>query len=84
MLLSTSKEKPGQPGLHLYNLLRDPDPMEKSMNDVCGAQAHPAALSTTKARGGVTGHHVRYVLGFGLAGIIVTFIIMGVLFGFGS
>jgi len=54
------------------------------MNDVSGAQARSAALSTSKARGGVTGHHVRYVLGFGLAGIIVAFIIIGVLFGFGS
>ena len=54
------------------------------MNDVTGAQPHPAALSTNKARGGVTGHHVRYVLGFGLAGIIAAFIIMGVLFAFGS
>ena len=40
------------------------------MNDVTGAQAQPSALSTNKVRGGVTGHHVRYVLGFGLAGII--------------
>ena len=38
------------------------------MNDVPGAHARPAALSTNKARGGVTGHHVRYVLGFGLCG----------------
>jgi len=53
------------------------------MNDVPGAHAQPA-LSTTKVRGGVTGHHVRYVLGFGLAGIIVAFIILGGLFGFGS
>lgn len=37
-----------------------------------------------KARGGVTGHHVRYVLGFGLAGIISAFTVMGLLFGFGS
>ena len=54
------------------------------MNDISGAQAHPAALPTNRARGAVTGHHVRYVLGFGLAGIIVAFIIMGVVFGFGS
>jgi hypothetical protein len=53
------------------------------MNDVTGAQSQPSALST-KARGGVTGHHVRYVLGFGLAGIIAAFIIMGLLYGFGS
>jgi hypothetical protein len=31
-------------------------------------------LPTVKARAGVTGHHVRYVLGFGLAGVIVAFI----------
>ena len=30
-------------------------------------------LSTVKARAGVTGHNVRYVLAFGLAGIIVAF-----------
>ena len=102
MLSSTSKEEPGQPGLHLYLPLtrkgagRDlrarlsPSPpsdahlKENLMNDVTGAEAQPSALSTNKARGGVTGHHVRYVLGFGLAGIIAAFIIMGVLYGFGS
>ena len=57
---------------------------EKFMNDVTGAQSQPSALSTNKARGGVTGHHVRYVRGFGLAGIIAAFIIMGLLYGFGS
>jgi len=30
-------------------------------------------LPTDKARAGVTGHNVRYVLAFGLAGIIVAF-----------
>jgi hypothetical protein len=30
-------------------------------------------LPTNKARSGVTGHNVRYVLGFGLAGVIVAF-----------
>jgi len=54
---------------------RDPNP---------GAQAQPVTVSTNKARGGVTGHHVRYVLGFGLAGIIFAFIVMGLLFGLGS
>jgi hypothetical protein len=33
-------------------------------------------LPTDKARAGVTGHHVRYVLGFGLAGIIVAFAVL--------
>jgi hypothetical protein len=59
-------------------------PEENLMSNVSGAQAQPVALSTNKARGGVTGHHVRYVLGFGLAGIIFAFIVMGLLFGFGS
>jgi len=54
------------------------------MSNVSGAQAQPVALSPNKARGGVTGHHVRYVLGFGLAGIIFAFIVMGLLFGVGS
>ena len=30
-------------------------------------------LPTVKARAGVTGHNVRYVLAFGLAGVIVAF-----------
>jgi len=30
-------------------------------------------LPTDKARAGVTGHNVRYVLAFGLAGVIVAF-----------
>ena len=35
---------------------------------------------TTKARGGVTGHNVRYVLAFGLAGVIIAFLIIGLYF----
>jgi hypothetical protein len=30
-------------------------------------------VSAQQARQGVTGHNVRYVLGFGLAGVIVVF-----------
>ena len=30
----------------------------------------PVKVSETKARGGVTGHNVRYVLTFGLMGVI--------------
>ena len=54
------------------------------MSNVSNADTHNVPLSTNKARGGVTGHHVRYVLGFGLAGIIGAFVVMGLLFGFGS
>jgi hypothetical protein len=36
----------------------------------------PEILSTTKARAGVTGHNVRYVLAFGLAGVIIAFVLL--------
>jgi len=36
-----------------------------------------------KARAGVTGHKVRYVLGFSLAGIILAFAIVGYVFSQG-
>jgi hypothetical protein len=35
---------------------------------------HRPVVSKTEARQGVTGHNVRYVLGFGLAAIIVAFV----------
>lgn len=37
--------------------------------------------STTAARQGVTGHNVRYVLGFGLVGVVVAFLIVGTYMG---
>ena len=37
--------------------------------------------STTSARAGVTGHNVRYVLYFGLGGVIVAFILVGLVVG---
>jgi hypothetical protein len=40
------------------------------------------SITKNEARGGVTGHNVRYVLGFGLLGIIIVFILMGLYFGF--
>ena len=40
------------------------------MSNVFNAHTQKVPLATNKARGGVTGHHVRYVLGFGLAGIM--------------
>jgi hypothetical protein len=43
--------------------------------------AQPVGKSTTKARAGVTGHNVRYVLGVGLAGAIAALIAVGVYFG---
>ena len=39
----------------------------------------PTVLLTDEARQGVTGHNVRYVLGFGLAGAVIGFGVIGVL-----
>jgi hypothetical protein len=36
----------------------------------------PEIVSTTEARSGVTGHNVRYVLAFGLAGVIIAFVLL--------
>ncbi len=35
---------------------------------------------TAQVRQGVTGHNVRYVLGFGLAGIIIAFALLVIVF----
>jgi NADH:ubiquinone oxidoreductase subunit H len=42
----------------------------------------PVIISEDDARGGVTGHHVRYVLAFGLAGIIIAFLAIGAYFAY--
>lgn len=42
----------------------------------------PATISDEDVRGGVTGHNVRYVLGFGLGGIILSFAAVAIYFGF--
>src|SRR5262249_39410038 len=33
----------------------------------------PEEVNTTRARQGVTGHNVRYVLAFGIAGVVIVF-----------
>jgi hypothetical protein len=43
----------------------------------------PVNISKNRARGAVTGHHVRYVLAFGLAGITIAFVALGLYFGLG-
>ena len=35
--------------------------------------AHHTEISADDARGGVTGHNVRYVLAYGLTGVIAAF-----------
>ena len=48
-----------------------------------GEQTPPQSpnKSTVRTRGGVTQHNVRYVLGFGLAGVIIAFIVIAIYFG---
>ena len=41
----------------------------------------PIIKSKNEARAGVTGHHVRYVLAFGITGIIVAFLLLAHYFG---
>lgn len=36
----------------------------------------PTVMSEVRARQGVTGHNVRYVLGFGLAGAIIALTVL--------
>ena len=52
--------------------------MVKNEDDV------PVVTSGNKARAGVTGHHVRYVLAFGLAGSIIAFVVIGLYFYYGQ
>lgn len=43
---------------------------------------HPTTLSDDDARSGVTGHNVRYVLAFGMTGVIAAFAAIAIYFGF--
>lgn len=43
---------------------------------------HHIVISDEDARGGTTGHHVRYVLGLGLTGIIAAFAAVAIYFGY--
>jgi hypothetical protein len=54
---------------------------ENTMSEDAGVPPQPAIKNTIRARGGVTGHNVRYVLAFGLAGTIIAFIVIALYFG---
>lgn len=47
---------------------------------MAGVENNRVVVSTTAARAGVTGHNVRYVLLFGLAGVVALFAIVYLLF----
>lgn len=40
----------------------------------------PVMKDTVRTRGAVKGHNVRYVLAFGLAGVIIAFIVIALFF----
>jgi hypothetical protein len=42
--------------------------------------AHQPVIPAPRARQGVTGHNVRYVLGFGMAAVVVAFIVVYVIY----
>ena len=41
---------------------------------------HRTVLPAQQARQGVTGHNVRYVLGFGLIGVVIGFAVLYIIF----
>jgi hypothetical protein len=49
------------------------------MNTLIDGLPVRTVLLTDQARQGVTGHNVRYVLGFGLTGAVIAFVVIGFL-----
>jgi hypothetical protein len=45
------------------------------------SSVQPTNKTTVRTRGGVTGHNVRYILAFGLAAVIIAFILIAIFFG---
>jgi hypothetical protein len=53
-----------------------PDARAPEYKEADRSTAQQAVVPTVRARQAVTGHNVRYILGFGLAAIIVAFVIV--------
>jgi hypothetical protein len=77
------QKKVREPPPGLSGFLRDPfleeaDDMASPPNDqFSNASAErPVVTTENRARQGVTGHGVRYVLGWGLAGIVIAFAVL--------
>lgn len=56
------------------SLLRDPPPRRQEDEVSDRETVHSPVVSARDARDAAVGHNVRYVLGFGLAGIVIAFI----------
>ena len=54
---------------------------EKCLSGKQTSSALPPNKSTVRTRGGVTEHNVRYVLAFGVAGVIIAFIVIAIYVG---
>jgi hypothetical protein len=54
---------------------------EKHLSGEATSSPQSPIKATVRSRGGVTGHNVRYVLAFGLGGVILAFIVIAIYFG---
>jgi hypothetical protein len=63
---------------------RGEEAREKHLGGEQPSLPQPPTKTTVRSRGGVTGHNVRYVLAFGLAGVILSFIVIAIFFGLAS
>jgi hypothetical protein len=57
-----------------------PDTRAPEYKEVDQTAAQTSTVPARRARQGVTGHNVRYVLGFGLVGVVVAFLIVYLIF----
>ena len=57
-----------------------PDTRAPEYKEADRQTANEPVLPARRARQGVTGHNVRYVLGFGLAAVIIAFVIVYLIF----
>jgi hypothetical protein len=76
---------PSRQDLHQDKAVRETyrreEAREKSLGGEQPSSSQPPAKPTVKSRGGVIGHNVQYVLAFGLAGVIIAFIVIAMYFG---
>jgi hypothetical protein len=63
---------------------RGEEAREKRLSGEPTSSPQSPTKTTVRSRGGVTGHNVRYVLAFGLAGVILSFIVIAIFFGLAS
>jgi hypothetical protein len=52
------------------------DPRAPEYKEADRQSAEQPGVPAPRARAGVTGHNVRYVLGFGLAAVVIAFLIV--------